>query len=75
MSNVITSEGVMAVISAGKEDEDCLKMTYGSESKLDVGFASEVTLPAGHEFVVDEPETMPGITTHDTTGLTMLMVH
>jgi len=59
MANKITADGVMAVINAGKEDEECLKMTYGSESKLESGFVSEVTLPGG-SFTVDEPETMPG---------------
>jgi len=52
MSNKITAEGVMAVIGAGKEDEGCLKFTYGSESKLESGFTSEVSHFA---FVTPEP--------------------
>ena len=49
----------MAVIGAGKEDDQCLKFTYGSESKLESGFVSEVTLPGG-ALTIDEPENMPG---------------
>merc|ERR1712070_120473 len=57
--NAVTKDGLMAVINAAKEDGDCLKMTYGSESKLETGFASKVTLTDG-AFTIDEPETMPG---------------
>ena len=53
MSNKITAEGVLAVIGAGKEDDQCLKFTYGSESKLESGFVSEVTLSGG-SFTVGE---------------------
>jgi putative redox protein len=56
----ITADGVMAVIGAAKEDPDCLKMQYSSASKLSSGLATDVTLPGGHTFTVDEPETMPG---------------
>lgn len=58
--NPITAEGVGAVMAAAKEDADALKFTYTSKSELAEGFVSKVTLPEGHEMVVDEPTTMPG---------------
>lgn len=56
----ITKDGVMAVIGAAKEDENALKMTYESTSKLVTGFKTDVTMPGGHAMVVDEPPTFPG---------------
>lgn len=54
-------EGVVGVVSAGKEDEAALRAVYTSSSKLSgAGLKSEVTLPGGHSFVVDEPTSMPG---------------
>lgn len=54
-------DGVMGVIAAGKEDEKALRSVYTSTSKLSgPGLKSEVTLPGGHSFVVDEPTNMPG---------------
>lgn len=58
--NKITAEGVGAVISAAKEDKKALCFTYESNSVLERGFVSNVTLPQGHALVVDEPTTMPG---------------
>jgi uncharacterized OsmC-like protein len=56
----ITSEGVMAVINAAKEDENALKLKYTSTSKLETGFKTDVVMPGGHTMVVDEPPTFPG---------------
>ena len=54
-------EGVLGVVAAGKEDEKALRAQYSSTSKLSgAGLKSEVELPGGHKFVVDEPKTMPG---------------
>jgi len=56
----ITSDGVMAVINAAKEDENALKMKYTSTSKLETGFKTDVIMPGEHKMIVDEPPTMPG---------------
>lgn len=54
-------DGVVGVVAAGKEDEAALRMAYTSSSKLSgAGLKSEVVLPGGHNFVVDEPTSMPG---------------
>lgn len=58
--NIITAEGVGAVINAAKEDCEALKGVYGSESVLLVGFQSRVSLQGDHNITVDEPTTMPG---------------
>ena len=59
-TNPITSEGIMAVIAAGKEDEKALAFVYGSESKIELGCYSVAKLSGGHTVSIDEPETMPG---------------
>merc|ERR1719424_2722934 len=56
----ITKEGVMAVIAAATEDQDCMKMEYSSSSKLQTGLCTDVELPGGFKFTVDEPVAMPG---------------
>ena len=51
----------MAVVGAATEDNECLRMTYSSSSKLSgSGLKTAVTLPGGHSMIVDEPVTMPG---------------
>jgi uncharacterized OsmC-like protein len=54
-------DGVVAVVGAATEDNECLRMTYSSDSKLSgAGLRTDVTLPGGHSLIVDEPTTMPG---------------
>ena len=53
-------DDVLALISARKEDDTCLTFTYGSESRLQDGARTEVTLPLGHKLTVDEENSMPG---------------
>ena len=53
-------DDVLALISARKEDDACLTFTYGSESRLQDGARTEVTLPLGHKLTVDEENSMPG---------------
>jgi putative redox protein len=60
-------EGVMALVSAAKEDGDALKMQYGSTSILNgTGLKTTATITGGHTLVVDEPTTMPGGTNEGT---------
>jgi len=60
-SDPVQKGGLMAVISAGKQDEDALQFTYESSSKLSTNtLMTEVTMPQGHKMVIDEPTTMPG---------------
>lgn len=56
----VQADGIGAVIAAGKEDENALKFTYGSSSKLaSVGLDTELEM-SGHKMTIDEPTTMPG---------------
>merc|ERR1711939_91959 len=56
----ITKEGIEMVIGAAKEDPNAVKMEYSSHSMLTTGLKTDVELPGGLKFIVDEPETMPG---------------
>ena len=52
---------VMGLIAAAQEDENCLKFDYGSSSVLcGGGLDTKLTMPLGHEMIVDEPSNMPG---------------
>tara|TARA_B110000208_G_scaffold148193_1_gene178783 strand:+ start:756 stop:1658 length:903 start_codon:yes stop_codon:yes gene_type:complete len=54
-------EGVMGIVAAATEDNECLRMTYSSTSKLaGAGLMSDVTLPGGHTMIVDEVRFLPG---------------
>jgi putative redox protein len=56
----VKAADIMGVIGAGKEDENALKMMYGSTSKLaGSGLTTKLEMN-GHSMTVDEPETMPG---------------
>merc|ERR1712046_466743 len=57
----VKADMVMAVIAAGKEDENALQFEYSSSSKLcGDGLDTSLTMPQGHSLVIDEPSTMPG---------------
>jgi len=57
----VQAEGLMAVINAGKEDENALKTPFGCVSKLESeGLDTKMEFTSGQSIVVDEPETMPG---------------
>ena len=60
-TDVVTAEGITAVIAAGKEDETALVSKYTSTSKLaGGGLDTKLEMPLGHEMVIDEPTSMPG---------------
>ena len=53
-------DDIMGLIAARQEDAGCLTFTYGSESRLVAGVATDVTMAGDFKMKVDEPVTMPG---------------
>jgi len=61
MDASVQKEQVMGLIAAAQEDENCLKFDYGSSSVLcGGGLDTKLTMPLGHEMIIDEPSNMPG---------------